>query len=244
MSSSHCSLVELDSLADKLEREGFLLRRGTPFFAPNGFAARTSGENGRSVFVYFVDDHWMARSTRHGGPHWIRPCNDVKELRIAAVEALGSTSTRPSAAWCAADAWASARYTLHKSGRSHFAMVDVDVGSSPDFLAVRVDCAEPGFSGQGHIEDVGAGYEDWKDGARAGANFAADVLGLRVGLVRITRIQGLTSDTSPAAVAAATVLAMFRALAVDVSAVLRATLDDAVAAGDLAAFLGARPGPG
>ena len=236
MTSSHCSLVELDSLADELEREGFLLRRGTPFFAPNGFAARTSWENVRSVFVYFLDDHWMARITAHGGPHWIRPCSDVSELRIAAVEALASTSTPPSAAWRVADAWASARYSLHKSGRSYFATVDVDVGSSPDLLAVRVECAGPGFSGQGYIEDIGAGYEDWKDGARAGAHFAADVLGLGVGLVRITRIQGLTSDTTPAAVAAATVLALFRALAVDVSSVLRATLDRVVEAGDLAGF--------
>ena len=77
------------------------------------------------------------------------------------------------------------------------------------------------------------GHDDWTRGASAGARFATQRLGLDTGLLTITRIAGLTSDTTRESVAGACVLAIFRAWGEEVPTDLRTTLDEAVAAGSL-----------
>lgn len=127
-----------------------------------------------------------------------------------------------------------ARYILHR-GVSYVAIVDVAIDSASPAGAIDVACHGDGFRSQGHIEEAStSGYEDWKAAAVIGARYASDILGLTACMLRVTRIEGLGTDTTPASVAAATVLAIFDALRLEASPQLRHRLDEVVAKDDMA----------
>jgi hypothetical protein len=105
------------------------------------------------------------------------------------------------------------KYAKYKSWGA-FARVELVVHEiSNDTPVVSFNCTGVGFTSQGYVEEVPAtGYDDWKEGAAAGAMFAFRLSGLPARSVTVTKIEGLTSDTSPASVGAASALAVFSAL--------------------------------
>jgi hypothetical protein len=97
---------------------------------------------------------------------------------------------------------------------SAFAYVEVVVHEG-DCKEVSVDfvCKGQGWIRQGRIEEVSdAGYEDWKRGAAAGVRFAFRLAGFPSRRVTVTKVEGTTTDTSPASVGAAAAIAVFNAL--------------------------------
>jgi hypothetical protein len=66
---------------------------------------------------------------------------------------------------------------------------------------------------QGDIEEATPeGYSDWKQGAEAGARFALRIAKSGNWSVCITRIVGMTTDTNPTIVGAATMQAVWKAI--------------------------------
>ncbi|HYG78386.1 MAG TPA: hypothetical protein VEK08_25515 [Planctomycetota bacterium] len=106
-----------------------------------------------------------------------------------------------------------AKFVKFSGGLMHFAEVAVCIEKSDTSSIIKFDCSGKGFYSQGHVEDATAeGYDDWKAGGKAGALFALSFLPASHLRVVVTRISGLTSDTTPAAVGAATALAIWNAL--------------------------------
>ncbi|WP_404786364.1 hypothetical protein [Altericista sp. CCNU0014] len=67
------------------------------------------------------------------------------------------------------------RFARYKNGKPHFAECEVGIyfSSEVSTVVVVVDCNGRGFYSQGYIESVPAnGYEDWKQGAKIGVEFA------------------------------------------------------------------------
>ena len=79
---------------------------------------------------------------------------------------------------------------------------------------MTIQCtAPPTTASQGYIEDVPAhGYDDWKQGAALGAEYALEVAGGKARSVVVSRIQGLTTDTNPTVVGAAAALGVWEAV--------------------------------
>jgi hypothetical protein len=99
---------------------------------------------------------------------------------------------------------------MFHGGKPFFAAVEVTlvVGAS----GVRTACSGDGFTSQGHVEVVPSeGYEHWKCGGIAGAEFALRCAGATAA-VTITRIAGLHTDTNPTTVAVGAARAVWSAL--------------------------------
>ena len=81
---------------------------------------------------------------------------------------------------------------------------------SPPFI--RIDCNGDGWVAQGCIEYASLnGYETWKNGAIIGDEYALRNTSKSLG-VTINEIIGMTTDTSPSAVGAATIYAVWDAI--------------------------------
>lgn len=77
---------------------------------------------------------------------------------------------------------------------------------------ISIDCSGKEWKRQGDLEDASeAGYDDWKQGARRGAEFALHVMGATAN-VTICRITGRIIDTNPSTVCAASAFAIWNAL--------------------------------
>ena len=114
-----------------------------------------------------------------------------------------------------------------------FARVELEVADI-EGADVTFDCQGRGFYSQGYIEEATPeGYADWKDGAAAGVAFAFRLLKAKSRSVTIIKIEGLGTDTSPAAVGAAAVLAVLDALKIPAPDGLPSQLDQIVFSGDL-----------
>ena len=62
------------------------------------------------------------------------------------------------------------RYT---NGLPYFAHVVLEVEYASDSPSIVFSCSGRGFRSQGYVEEVPAtGYDDWKNGARAGISYA------------------------------------------------------------------------
>ena len=121
------------------------------------------------------------------------------------------------------------RYARYKSWAA-FAQVELVVhDASDDRPSVSFNCTGVGFTAQGYVEEVPPrGYDDWKQGAAAGANFAFRLSGVAGESVTVTKIEGLTSDTSPACVGAASALAVFNALGLPVPTSFNSLVEEIV----------------
>ncbi len=126
------------------------------------------------------------------------------------------------------------KFARHRgAGGGRYAAVELHVheGSTS---TIDFACSGAGFRSQGSIEEAPAvGYDDWKRGAENGVRYAFRVLGAEPRHVTVTKIEGMSSDTSPAAVGAAAVMAVFDALAIEPPERLGPKLIDLVFAGDL-----------
>ncbi|WP_437975735.1 hypothetical protein WMF11_49290 [Sorangium sp. So ce295] len=122
-----------------------------------------------------------------------------------------------------------ARFARYKEWPA-FAQVSLTVHDVPTEIAgVSFSCGGSGFTAQGHVEGApAAGYDDWKRGAAAGVRFAFRLLGSAPRPVTVTRIEGLSTDTSPAAVGAAAALAVFNALEAATPASFHALVEEIV----------------
>ncbi|MCX6951775.1 MAG: hypothetical protein NTV51_06365 [Verrucomicrobia bacterium] len=105
------------------------------------------------------------------------------------------------------------KFARAKNGLCIFAEVAVELEASDSRLTVEFACSGRGFYSQGYIEEVPAvGYDDWKAGAKAGVLFALKIANRPSCEVRITKIEGLSTDTNPTAVGAAAAFATWKAL--------------------------------
>ena len=108
---------------------------------------------------------------------------------------------------------ATARFARYKNKLPHCAVVSLTLDVDSELSRVDLACSGSGFVGQGYIEEVPlVGYDDWKEGARAGVRFALSVAGQDRSVVTITKIEGLSTDTNPTIVGAAAALATWSAL--------------------------------
>lgn len=97
-------------------------------------------------------------------------------------------------------------------GRCFAARVTVQREPGVTESYIRLACSGAGWVAQGYAEEVPAeGYDDWKAGAVAGAEYALRLAGIPCGVV-VQKIVGLTTDTTPAAVGAATAYAIWQGL--------------------------------
>jgi hypothetical protein len=104
------------------------------------------------------------------------------------------------------------RFRRIHNGVPYCAIVELVVATDVSSTSVVDDCSGGGWRAQGYIEEVPAdGYDDWKAGARKGAEFALSVAS-QSALVVIRRIAGLTTDTNPSIAAAAAADAVSRGL--------------------------------
>ena len=100
---------------------------------------------------------------------------------------------------------------LRYSGHLYAARVVVQVEDADDAV-IETQCIGEGWVRQGDLEEASQyGYGDWKMGAVAGAVFATNVLKSK-NRIKIIKIIGLTTDTTPAAVGAATIYAIWEAV--------------------------------
>ncbi|MBJ6759155.1 hypothetical protein JGU66_00180 [Myxococcaceae bacterium JPH2] len=59
------------------------------------------------IALYHSGTSWEARSTVHGGPHWIRRAGSIEELEVIADEALRTPEGHcPNEHWRVAEEWA------------------------------------------------------------------------------------------------------------------------------------------
>jgi hypothetical protein len=124
---------------------------------------------------------------------------------------------------------ADAKFARIRGGKPFYAEVAVEVESLSQAPGIEFRCSGRGFVMQGYVEDVPAvGYDVWKGGAQAGAVFALAVAKARSARVVVTRISGLTTDTNPSVVGAATALAVWRALCFEPPAEVIARLESIV----------------
>ena len=102
---------------------------------------------------------------------------------------------------------------IHKK-LPHVARVTVRVADNLSGPNVTVRCtAAPVPFSQGNIEDETAeGYDDWKQGAVIGAQYALDVAGRTSTSVVISRIVGMMTDTNPTIVGGAAAYGVWLAL--------------------------------
>lgn len=108
---------------------------------------------------------------------------------------------------------AKGRIARYKKGKPYFAKCEVAINFSSEVSSVVVDCNGCGFYSQGYIESFPAkGYDDWKQGAKIGAEFALLTAQAVNCHVTITQIEGLTTDTNPTIVGFASILAVWQAL--------------------------------
>jgi hypothetical protein len=133
---------------------------------------------------------------------------------------------------------------LHRQGkflrfverRPLVARVTVGIDTATPEPYIRVTCCGCGSLGFAQLREAPSdGCEDWKAGAIEGAVYALRLAGrLRCGLV-ISKIIGLTGNTTPAAVAAAAAEAVWAALDYHPSTAIVRRLEDEVVAGDIPA---------
>ena len=97
--------------------------------------------------------------------------------------------------------------------RGFFAEVAVEVESPSATPGIEVRLSESGWILEFYIEDIPVtGDTAWNEGARIGAEYALSVANTQSARVVITRISGMTTDTNPSVVAAASALAVWTAL--------------------------------
>lgn len=105
------------------------------------------------------------------------------------------------------------RFTRQTQGKGYAAVVTLTIDLSATDKHVSVECHGRGFYSQGYIEEVPEqGYDNWKQGAVVGVNYALDVAGIGPCHVMITKIEGLTTDTNPTVVAVAAMDAVWKGL--------------------------------
>jgi hypothetical protein len=110
-----------------------------------------------------------------------------------------------------------------------FARVELILHDLSGEATTTFACSGEGWVRQGDIETVSAtGYVDWKRGATAGIQFAFRLAGEAPRSVTVTKIEGMTTDTSPAAVGAAAALATLNALAVPVPSSFQSLVEEVV----------------
>ncbi len=126
----------------------------------------------------------------------------------------------------------SAKYARVLRGRGYFAEVDVEVMPDQTHTTVEDACSGGGFRSQGYFEDApDRGYDDWKAGTVQGVNYGLALANRGPCHVRILRISGLTTDTTPATVGCAATLAILAALDVAPPANLQDRLDQLALSG-------------
>ncbi len=105
------------------------------------------------------------------------------------------------------------RFTRQSHGKGYGAVVTLTIDSAATETHISLDCHGQSFRSQGYIEDVPEqGYDDWKQGAVAGVDYALKVAGLEPCGVVITKIEGLTTDTNPTIVAVAAMDAIWKGM--------------------------------
>ena len=100
-----------------------------------------------------------------------------------------------------------------KDGLPHFAHVSLAIERTAGSQEIVFSCSGFGFTSQGYSEEVPAiGYDDWKNGARAGILFAVSLAGVACCRVDVRRMEGLSTDTNPTIVGYTAALAVWKAL--------------------------------
>lgn len=104
------------------------------------------------------------------------------------------------------------KFTHYRNGKAYAAIVKI-IAKESVVPNIKISCNGDGWVGQGSLEYVSkVGYESWKQGAVIGTKYALEKAGKSNLSVEITEIVGMITDTSPAAVGAATIYAVWKAI--------------------------------
>ena len=121
------------------------------------------------------------------------------------------------------------RFARYKIDKPYAAVVEVELNSTAEGPFVVVQTDGEGWTGQGAIESVPRiGYDNWKAGAVAGAQYALQACGNPTYAVVIRSIRGMQTDTNPTVVAAAAINAVWKALAFQPSDAVIACIEQKV----------------
>src|SRR5687768_14613934 len=103
------------------------------------------------------------------------------------------------------------KFSRYNNGKPYAAMVKI-ITKVSFAQNIEINCDGDGWIGQGYLESVSRkGYESWKQGALIGASYALKKSGKSNVTVEIIEIVGMITDTSPSAVGAATIYAVWSA---------------------------------
>lgn len=104
------------------------------------------------------------------------------------------------------------KFAKHNNGKPYVAVVKIKIKEKID-SNVEINCDGDGWVAQGCIEYVSRnGYEDWKQAATIGAEYALEKLEKVTSTVEIIEIAGMITDTSSSAVGAATIYSVWKAM--------------------------------
>lgn len=113
-----------------------------------------------------------------------------------------------------------------KNGLPHFATIELYACFPVKKHIISFDCQGKGWTGQGTIEEVSTtGYDDWKQGALAGINYALAKCDHPICHITITRITGLSTDTNPTIVGGAAIQAIWQIFVYEPSHKEQAAID-------------------
>lgn len=107
------------------------------------------------------------------------------------------------------------RFSRHYKGTSRFALVHIIVNEIESASTVGVELDPTGSLTQHYRDNIQKAYEaydDWIQGAVIGATYALAQLKNAVYVVTITDIVGTYVDTTPTAVAVATIFTVWKAV--------------------------------
>ena len=105
------------------------------------------------------------------------------------------------------------KFNKVKNGISYFAEVYLDINLKTVSKTIEIRCDGQGFSAQGHMETATSfGYDDWKQGAVLGIEYACQKANCINYHITITKIIGLSTDTNPTIVGVTAILAVWQAI--------------------------------
>ena len=120
------------------------------------------------------------------------------------------------------------RFRRIHGGLPHCGIVELSVEPSDLPTNISVECSGTGWIRQGSLEDASAdGYDDWKQGAVRGVEFALTVADQRADVV-IRRITGMVTDTNASVTAGAAALAVWNAFEFSPDQTVIATMESVI----------------
>ena len=105
------------------------------------------------------------------------------------------------------------KFNKVKNSIGYFAEVHLDINLKVVGKLIEIQCDGQGFSAQDYMEEVTSlGYNNWKQGAVLGIEYACQKANCLNYHITIKKIIGLSTDTNPTIVGITAILAVWQAI--------------------------------